>query len=140
MFCSLKTEVPQTIPTAHWTVVKFEEENEDASGWHTTGSGCIIPNITTVGLLVAMVQWDSGGAMSSDSGTQTSIQFARDPYDPALIDTTATSDRVNSTGKDFSTNAWPITIRAGQPLALRVYTDAPTGRVVSLAEFKVWVP
>lgn len=156
-FVSLKTETDQLISAGVWTPLRFNMESADTSpGWHlnTPGpnSALITPRVTAVGLMAAMVQWanptgdprfdpdgDRAAQVLAFGGTQTSVQFARDPYDPD-IDTTGTQDRANSSGADYTTTTWPFTIRNGQPLAVRVWTDAPEGRYVTLSEFKVWVP
>jgi hypothetical protein len=140
MFCSLIVKKPQLIPPDVWTAIRFDTESTDLFTMHadddlsSPDSALILPGITAVGWLSAMVQWAHSDA------TQLLHRFTRNPYDPALIDSTCTNDRVPTSGQDFHTFSWPITVRAGQPLALMVCHNASGSAMVNLAEFKVWVP
>lgn len=140
MFCSLIVKTPQLIPPDTWTAIRFDTESTDIFGMHVTNdlaspdSALIIPGITAVGMVSAMVQWASSDA------TQYLHRFTRDPYNPDLIDSTCTNDRVPTAGRDFHTFSWPMTVRCGQPLALMVSHNASGPATADLAEFKVWVP
>ena len=164
-YCSLKTTTPQPIPAGVWTLVQFvgDVESGDDQGWHVDSgpastSGLIVPTVTSVGLLAGMAQFGNVSrtaaetVQASDSGTQrkakdaaydarvragqTAMQFARDPL--GAPDTTATQDHANTNGSDCLSGTWPLVVRTGQALGLRVYTSI--ARDLTVAEFKVWVP
>lgn len=140
MFCSLINKNPQLIQPGGYTALRFAEESTDALNWHVSNdlanpaSALITPTVTDVGLVAALVFWAPSDA------TQLLHRFTRDPYDPELIDSTATNDRVPTVGQDFHVFTWPIKVRDGQPLALMVGHNASGPVAVNLCEFKVWVP
>lgn len=141
VFCSLITYTTQVIPAGGYTAIRFEAESTDADNWHPStdladpASALIVPKLTTVGLLAGAVFWGNDSTV-----TQYLARFTRDPYDPLLADSTATHDRAPTPGAEFDAFTWPITVRTGQPLALMVSHNSPVDQVITLAEFKVWVP
>ena len=140
-FCSLITQTEQAIAPGVYTAVRFEKESTDAEGWHAStdladpASALIIPKTTTVALLAGAVFWANDNTV-----TQYLQRFTRDPYDPDLIDSTATHDRSATPGAEYEAFTWPMTIRTGQPLALMIGHNSPNPQSITLAEFKVWVP
>lgn len=145
-FCSLITKVPQIIPPGGYTALRFDEESTDTSNWHANQdlqsplSALIIPQVTAVGLVSALVFWANDLSPAEDAATQYLHRFSRDPYDPELIDSTCTNDRGVTPGAEFHSFSWPMTVRTGQPLALMVAHNSSVAQTVTLAEFKVWVP
>jgi hypothetical protein len=164
LFCSLIAREPQLIPPrSPYVALRFDEESTDVAGWHRSNdltdpdSALIVPDVTAVGLVAALVFWEPAtlaayrhfdmnphevlpvGAAAM-APRQFVHRFTRNPYQETLVDSTCTNDRVPTPGSQFHTFSWPMTVRKGQPLALMVGHDAGYPMMVTLAEFKVWVP
>lgn len=144
-FVSLITQTPQWIPPHTYVAVRFEGESTDSVDWHPVtdlghpDSALIIPTSTAVGLVAGAVFFENPRNLIA-APTQYQFRITRDPYDPELIDSTATHDRAPTPGAQFEAFTWPMKIRAGQPLALMVAHNGSSDLAVTLAEFKVWVP
>lgn len=145
--CSLKVDVPQTIPKNTWTVVRFpyDEVNEsyDAESMHTLVQGGVeypYPASPQSGLIYPasdgpfarldwMVQWEN------DYASEYKDQLCRDPF--GIADTTATSHRPPSPGMQCFTGSWDIFVHPDVPLALRVAHNHTSSLKLVLAEFKL---
>lgn len=139
-FCSLKVDVPQSIPPGVWTILRFPYvgESSDAEDMHPDpgtayatdpASGLIHPaHLDRVGHWWAMVQWEPGGY------DELRGQFARDPL--GTIDTTGTVHMPPSPGMQCFT--YPHIFKTDtRPVAFRVYHDDDVPRKVTVAEFKL---
>lgn len=144
--CSLKMDVPQTIPKNTWTVVKFpydSEESYDPGDMHPLVQGGIeepYPNSSRSGLVYPahdgpfarldwMVQWEN------DYASEYKDQLCRDPF--GIADTTATSHRTPSPGMQCFVGSWDIFVHPDVPLSLRVAHNHTSSLRIVLAEFKI---
>jgi hypothetical protein len=144
-FCSLITSTPQAIPPNTYTALRFDTESTDIPGWHPSqnlkdpASALIIPDVNVVALVAGLVFW-AAAMQSMTAPTQYLARITRNPFDPDLIDSTATHDRAPTPGGQFDVFSWPMVVRDRQPLAIMVAHNGSAPLAVNLAEFKVWVP
>lgn len=148
LVCSLKTEIPQSIPGGGaYSIVRFpfgsgesiDEHNMHArtqpdrvrvGAWQADDrSGLIWPAASGWGHLQAMIQWESGDY------TELRDRFVRDPLGAA--DTTATEHHVPSPGMQCFTKSWGIYVNPETPIALAVGHTAKSSVRLTLAEFKL---
>ena len=92
-----------------------------------------MPDVTAVAQVCMKVTW-----VDDPRPGQYYLQIARDPH--GRVDVTGAENVPNTPGRDYRAGCWVMTIRQGQPLALRVKHDGPATTSVNFAEFKVWVP
>jgi hypothetical protein len=140
-FCSLKVDVPQSVPPNVWTVVRFPYagESSDSDDMHAdTGtawasdpaSGLITPtDAGRIGHWWATAQWEAGNY------TELRGQFCRDPY--GVPDTTGTVHNPPSPGLQCFTYPHVFKTDPMRPVAFRVWHNASSARDLVLAEFKL---
>lgn len=149
--CSLKSEIPQSIPAdGKYHLVRFPYGSvEPYDVWdmhaqtHPDGyvvkdaakddrSSLIWPKVSGWATLTAMLFWASGDY------TEIRDQFVRDPLGLAGgEDTTATEDYAKTPGGQYRHKTHQIFVNPATPLALRVRHNGKTAATLDLAEFKV---
>lgn len=146
--CSLKADVPQSIPDdGLYHVVRFPypDQSYDAWGMHTPAqpdgstvaswakddrSGLIWPSVEGWGVLTSMIYWEAGGY------DELRDRYVRDPLGPAP-DSTATEHRPPSPGIQCWHKTHEMFVHPDVPIALLVAQDAGVARKLTLAEFKL---
>ncbi|MET7514080.1 hypothetical protein ABZS88_11470 [Streptomyces sp. NPDC005480] len=148
LVCSLKTDVPQSIPAdGAYHVVRFPygAESYDAHAMHEQldpkrhevrdwqrddRSGLIWPAADGWGSLTAMIYWEDGGY------TELRDRFVRDPLSTGA-DSTATEHRPRSPGQQFFHKHHELFVHPGTPIALLVAHNDSRPRRITLAELKL---
>lgn len=147
LVCSLKTDVPQSIPAGGYHVVRFPygAESYDAHAMHEQldpkghevrawqrddRSGLIWPAADGWGSLTAMIYWEDGGY------TEIRDRFVRDPLS-SDADSTATEHRPRSPGQQFFHKHHELFVHPGTPIALLVAHNDTRARRITLAELKL---
>ncbi|MGW8679678.1 hypothetical protein ACWGNN_01170 [Streptomyces sp. NPDC055817] len=149
--CSLKTDVPQSIPAdGGYHVVRFpygRGESSDVHGMHQLQdphghevrdwrrddrAGLIWPAVEGWGSLTAMIYWEGGGY------TELRDQIVRDPLGLSTgADSTSTEHRPPSPGEQYFHKSHELFVHPGTPLALLVAHNDSRARRITLAEFKL---
>lgn len=150
--CSLKNEIPQSIPNdGEYHVVRFppavSAEPYDVHGmhqqvqpdgyvirdWrHDDRSGLIWPAREGWGSLTAVLYWEGGDY------SEVRDRFVRDPLNLADgYDSTATEDRPPTPGGQFLHKSHELFVAPGTPLAVLVRHNASLPRRLLLTEFKL---
>lgn len=146
--CSLKTDVPQSIPPGGYHIVRFPfVESYDAHRMHDPAqpdgrkvtdwkrddrSGLIWPAADGWGSITAMIYWEDGGY------TELRDRFVRDPLGLSTgADSTATEHRPPSPGQQFFHKHHEMFVHPGTPIALLVAHNDARPRRITLAELKL---
>jgi hypothetical protein len=148
--CSLKTEIPQSIPpsSSAYTLLRFPfgaAESWDPCDMHPViqpdgivstypdaRSGLIWPAHDAWAQIYGLVYWEEGDY------TEVRSRVVRDPLGLAgPPDSTCTEDNPTTPGGQYRPKAWGMFVHVGVPLGVMVRHNAPTAVRVTLAEFKV---
>ncbi|WP_431781695.1 hypothetical protein [Streptomyces chumphonensis] len=126
--CKLYSDAEQIIVPETWTPLRFERAlRDDGPMWGGGGvsspdSALITPRRDGDFEWERFVHWESIIVPEGDTRPRQFLeQFCRDPY--TAPDTTATTDGVDTPGKEFRLASWRFRGRAGQPVAVRVWHD-----------------
>lgn len=129
--CKLFTNTAQAIQPSTWTVVLFDEVLRDSDGFFrgeaggitNRKNGLIYPTRDTDFIWARFVQWDSIVVPEDDKRPRQFMeQFCRDPYS-SKWDSTASTDGIDTPGKEFHSAVWPFRGDKGVPVGVRVWHD-----------------
>lgn len=149
-YCSLHLDQPQSIPADGYHTVRFpfgtaeswdehrmhqvkQPDGHTITDWRTDDrAGLIWPAVDGLGILTAMVRWESG------TYRQYGARFVRDPLTLTTgWDATATDERAPTPGDQRATYTWQLIVHPGTPLALQVHNGSTKPRRLLFAEFKL---